>query len=978
MPNLPGEETTFGPRSGRSIPCFPWFRPLDAHLTPSSIPSSPSQREIKALIEKLGATFGDQDFTAASPFDYCVTKNTNSPKYDLAVKLFKPVVTSAWLRDSAEAGELLPVEEVGHVPKAFLGLCVCVTGYTQDERAELEAMVTKNGGLYMSDLVKGKCTHLVASGTTSGKYTHAKKWEFIKIVSREWVRESAGERVKANEVRFPVEGTPEAAAAAARANNDADEAADAAVAWDSCYLMGCTVYLHELGNPKESTEWARATQAVRHGSAMTTSNASKATHVVVSVNSVAGSLRDLRVDRDKVVFSTWLDACKVQGAPAPIGDHATPAALFAARREPNKTSKLNRVDGLVLSQEAASTHDKGKGKPIASKASETADRRRRKQNGPASPNPLTRQALAAEAAKAAAEEAAAASKAAPADQNMPPHLHQPLSPAADPGCSFDPGTGTELPATAVAILETNEFGAGAGDGEDYSTVFRGMRIALSPLLSKEEEEAASDLVSRGSGTPTKKKTASSAYIVCPAAPTREERAILNSAPESERKRHVTCHWLEISCELGYVVPLDSNRGGNPACRPLPCDAPFDSMHGLRISTSLYDEDVKSSVNMLCHLLGAKYTERLGRNKNTHLVVPYAEGKKYEAAVGWGLHAVTVEWLHACIEAGRKVDERAFHPPPPPSEDDDGNGDDGKAGAFTADGGNTQEAAPPATAGSDRRRSAGIDIGGGGVCGGSQRGALNLVGSEVQRAAKGSTQPPPPSRKSTRPMSKTPAQPKAGVRSKQRRGESVAAPTAAAPAPATGVKRPLGSDRSPVALGVDLEHEPPASAPQRPTAGGRAAQPAADGSQMVANLIDTVAAGMFDGGETQFDDGFDGFRVPDPVQTEAAVAAVRDGMASPGGAGRGKRRRVPEDTTPGGMAGGIGGVIGSQMMESQQMVGYADDAPPRGRSHTPGEAVGGGRGGARVLVNSLLGAAGRGAGGSNPSAAAAGLQAEDWV
>jgi topoisomerase (DNA) II binding protein 1 len=79
------------------------------------------------------------------------------------------------------------------------------------------------------------------------------------------------------------------------------------------------------------------------------------------------------------------------------------------------------------------------------------------------------------------------------------------------------------------------------------------------------------------------------------------------------------------------------------------------MHGLRISTSLYDEDVKSSVNMLCHLLGAKYTERLGRNKNTHLVVPYAEGKKYEAAVGWGLHAVTVEWLHACIEAGRKVD-----------------------------------------------------------------------------------------------------------------------------------------------------------------------------------------------------------------------------------------------------------------------------------------------------------------------------------
>ena len=110
---------------------FPAVPPLEAPLTPPPIHSFPSQREIKALIDKLGATFGDPDFTATSPFDYCVTKTTNSPKYDLAVKLFKPVVTFAWLRDSAEAGELLPVEEVGHIPKAFLGLCVCHGIYTR-------------------------------------------------------------------------------------------------------------------------------------------------------------------------------------------------------------------------------------------------------------------------------------------------------------------------------------------------------------------------------------------------------------------------------------------------------------------------------------------------------------------------------------------------------------------------------------------------------------------------------------------------------------------------------------------------------------------------------------------------------------------------------------------------------------------------------------------------------------------------------
>ena len=37
-----------------------------------------------------------------------------------------------------------------------------------------------------------------------------------------------------------------------------------------------------------------------------------------------------------------------------------------------------------------------------------------------------------------------------------------------------------------------------------------------------------------------------------------------------------------------------------------------------------------------------------RKAQTHLVVPVAEGAKYKAATGWGLHVVTVDWLHACV------------------------------------------------------------------------------------------------------------------------------------------------------------------------------------------------------------------------------------------------------------------------------------------------------------------------------------------
>ena len=56
--------------------------------------------------------------------------------------------------------------------------------------------------------------------------------------------------------------------------------------------------------------------------------------------------------------------------------------------------------------------------------------------------------------------------------------------------------------------------------------------------------------------------------------------------------------------------------GNPAYRPLPCDAPMETMAGVKMSTSLYDETVKSCVHMLCHLLGARYSDRLGRKAGT--------------------------------------------------------------------------------------------------------------------------------------------------------------------------------------------------------------------------------------------------------------------------------------------------------------------------------------------------------------------------
>jgi len=60
---------------------------------------------------------------------------------------------------------------------------------------------------------------------------------------------------------------------------------------------------------------------------------------------------------------------------------------------------------------------------------------------------------------------------------------------------------------------------------------------------------------------------------------------------------------------------------------------------------------------LMHMLvaiGASYTENMGNN-NTHLICKEGTGAKYEKAIEWGLHVVTVDWLYHIIQHGYEDD-----------------------------------------------------------------------------------------------------------------------------------------------------------------------------------------------------------------------------------------------------------------------------------------------------------------------------------
>ena len=306
-----------------------------------------------ALAERLGATV-NLSFSKDDPFDFCVAKTVNSPKYLLARARGVPTATPAWLRDSAAEGEFLPLEGLdvprGYRPPPFAGLSVCVTGHSQDERAEIEKSVVAGGGAYASDLVKGVCTHLIAADTTSAKYAHASRWDGVCIVTEAWVRACVDEGCRVDEARFraapdssrDASGRTSKRAAsrndddnAARGGEDVSRAAEAPepddhpdVPWGSCYLLSTRVCLH--GFEPDSEALRRARRAVRRAGAGTVSDPAKATHVVVRDDPPDGSLRALEAFADKTVHQSWLEACEARARVADEEPHLVAPSLFAA------------------------------------------------------------------------------------------------------------------------------------------------------------------------------------------------------------------------------------------------------------------------------------------------------------------------------------------------------------------------------------------------------------------------------------------------------------------------------------------------------------------------------------------------------------------------------------------------------------------------------------------------------------------------
>ncbi|KAF1991306.1 hypothetical protein K402DRAFT_400752 [Aulographum hederae CBS 113979] len=158
----------------------------------TSIP--PDRR--KYLAERAVDMGAVHKYDLTSDVTHLIIGDLDTPKYKYVakerpdVKVVSPGFIEKLLEQWTEdvPCDVAQFERRYRVP-TFMGLRICVTGFTDEsERKKMQESVTRQGAEYSGDLTK-RVTHLIAAKPEGGKYTHALQWN-IKVVSIEWLRDS--------------------------------------------------------------------------------------------------------------------------------------------------------------------------------------------------------------------------------------------------------------------------------------------------------------------------------------------------------------------------------------------------------------------------------------------------------------------------------------------------------------------------------------------------------------------------------------------------------------------------------------------------------------------------------------------------------------------------------------------------------------------------------------------------------------------
>jgi hypothetical protein len=528
------------------------------------------------------------------------------------------VVKRSWVAELRGHEGDEPPDVAPHLLPPLTGFLISATGFTPDERSELDHMVRRAGATY-SKTLSLNCSHLIAAAPEGKKYTYARaNGGKIRTVSPQWLQQCVAKKALLDEADFPI-GEPAPVASSPGPQSVANTAATGS-----------------RGPPTGDHERQRGRGA--SGAATPGGDAVAA----------AAEERTPAEEFAGVKPSFALESCCVFLVPSVLdGDSEV-------RRHHARLMRLAALSGAMISPRwsPAVTHAVVVSVPVA--AAQVSEMRRAVVRGVA----LVDRDWMQHSASAGALLSSA---------DYPPPSWATAGPA-DPFLDSSSG-GVGRTRENASTLGGDFSGAAAGA---TSNIFQGVRLALGPLAMQFPDLcaalAAAVLAGRGkvlthdgggrvsSGVPT--------HVLCPMGLPAGEAALVRAMrEENEHVELVTPVWVEHCVDERRLLSVSSCALFAAREFDLPLRAFVEKKIVLTISGCMAkpenaDRNRRRAVlGKLATVLGARYTEKMKRSSCTLLLVDRATrevSEKIKCAVKWDIPIVSELWLLACAQSGALV------------------------------------------------------------------------------------------------------------------------------------------------------------------------------------------------------------------------------------------------------------------------------------------------------------------------------------
>ncbi|KAK3905468.1 hypothetical protein C8A05DRAFT_41586 [Staphylotrichum tortipilum] len=245
--------------------------------------------------------------------------------------------------------------------------------------------------------------------------------------------------------------------------------------------------------------------------------------------------------------------------------------------------------------------------------------------------------------------------------------------------SGDGGSGTEKELLPEVVLDPNEHAqsvgamaspAGSFDGDeslfDSAQPFKGVVVCCTNVPTEQRADIEAKTTELG-GVHKYDLTPDCTHLIVGDYDTPKYRHVAKERPDV---RAMTAGWVEavrnlwvqdavidfVALEKEWQLRPFETGGGDPSDDG--SEPPRRTL--LCCMTGFEDPDERQQIIDKIQANGGRYTGDLTK-RVTHLVVYKPEGRKYQAAIAWGVVTVSAEWVYDSVERGLILNEKLYDP-----------------------------------------------------------------------------------------------------------------------------------------------------------------------------------------------------------------------------------------------------------------------------------------------------------------------------